>query len=1061
MSVEPSEHAAPGGPNVEDVFKAALDVPTSERERFVSDACEDAPGVREEVEALLAADAEAGTFLRSPLHALNDLDAELPAGRLIGPFRLVKQVGAGGMGVVYEAEQDSPRRRVALKMLRGGLANASALRRFRQEIEALAQMRHPGIAQVFDAGSQDGLPWFAMEYFEGATPITKYAVARRLPVADRVELLAAVCDAVHHGHQRGIIHRDIKPSNVLVDTEGEPKVIDFGVARATDPEGATLQTATGQLVGTMPYMSPEQCHGDAQGLDVRSDVYALGVLLYELLTGSLPYDADPAAPGSLLLAIRDDPPRAPSTLDRALRGDLETIILTALQKERARRYPSAFALGQDLRRYLRGAAIEAKRDDAWYVLRKALARFRWQIVTLLVGSVTLLAVGLGWLYSLEAERDARTQQKLDAARERAAQAEALERSDYTLRIIAAQAAFDEANVGRAKELLDGCPPALRRWEWHRLRRLTEQSVAELDAGARISAVAYSPDGTRIAASTEGGEVRVWSMPDLEPVQTLHVDGDQLWAFAFSPDGARIAAGAESGLVHLWEVASGHELGAMRVTDHSVRALAFAPDGRRLAASGDDPRVSIWDTESLAKVAQLDDVGRECEALVFLPDGRHLLTGSTTVMSLWDLDAGERVWARPDDYEGVSTITLSPDGNQVASSGWAEVIHISDVSDGGRGLSLPGHRGGVLTLRFTPDGSRLVSGGMDDVIRVWDAMTGRRMRELSGHARNVRALDVSRDGRRILSGGHDGTVRLWALESEDDEPVLRGHGEKVHALAYSPDGTRLVSGAGPHFGPYDTDNSVRIWDPHSGRLVHVLEGHAATVESVAVDAESRTIASGSRDGTVRLWALATGEPRAELHGAEDRVTGVALHEGSVYAVGFDGVLRRWSTMDHAPGEPLELGAGALHDLAIAKGGAAFVAADNGEVVEVAGGEIRRRYFVASAPVVAVAAGHGFFAAVADDSSIAVYETERGDLRWRSTVHAGRPTAIALHPSGERLAVSDRDFKVRVFDARNGDELIMVGKHETVASAVAFHPDGGQLASGGYDWVIRLWDGSPMP
>jgi len=247
------------------------------------------------------------------------------------------------MGTVYEAMQEEPERRVALKLIRPGLAAPRALRRFAHEAEILARLRHPAIAQVFEADSHrghGGLPYFVMEYIPGARTITQYAQDQDLSIEQRLKLFAQVCDAVHHGHQRGIIHRDLKPGNILVDESGQPKVIDFGVARATDADMtiATLQTNVGEIVGTLRYMSPEQCAGDSAEIDTRCDVYALGVVLYELLTGQLPYDLSSVSPFDAPRMIREEKPRRPSSVSRVLRGDVETIVLKALEKDRTRRY---------------------------------------------------------------------------------------------------------------------------------------------------------------------------------------------------------------------------------------------------------------------------------------------------------------------------------------------------------------------------------------------------------------------------------------------------------------------------------------------------------------------------------------------------------------------------------------------------------------------------------------------------------------------------------------------------------------------------------------------------
>lgn len=463
------------------IFETAQELPADERQQHVARACGGDKALLGEVQELLRAAAEAGAFLSTGSEGsgsgavravLSVADAEPLSlvGQRIGRYTVGKLIATGGMGWVYEAEQDSPRRIVALKVMRQGISSRAALRRFEYETEILARLRHEGIAQIYEAGvsrgrvgaqegsrtsEQDerndrGLPYFAMEYVEGARAITEYAEEKSLSVRERLELFEKVCDAVQHGHQKGVIHRDLKPSNILVDRTGAPKVIDFGVARATDCDVAmtTRQTDVGQLIGTLQYMSPEQIGGvggEARDVDVRSDVYALGVVLYELLCGTLPYDVSRAGLLEAARVIREEQPARPSTVTRIVRGDLETVTLKALEKDRERRYQSAAELGQDIRRYLNGEGIVARPPTLAYQFRtfarrhKAVFGSMAAVIAVLAGAVVVVSM---MAVELREQRDAA------AESERIAVAEAERAERGAERALAAEAAAEE----RAGEL---------------------------------------------------------------------------------------------------------------------------------------------------------------------------------------------------------------------------------------------------------------------------------------------------------------------------------------------------------------------------------------------------------------------------------------------------------------------------------------------------------------------------------------------------------------------------------------------------------------------------------
>jgi tetratricopeptide (TPR) repeat protein len=395
---------------VAEIFVAAAKLSGDEREAFLKRACAGDAGLRAEVDSLLAHDdsslaEQAGAAVVRELGDVAAIDEALPAA--IGGYRVLGRIGHGGMGIVYEAEQLEPRRRVALKVVRPEFVTSASLRRFREEAQVLGWLDHPSIARIFEAGTDESggrpRPFFAMELVEGLS-LTAYCETKRLDIAARLALLAEVCDAVHHAHQKGVIHRDLKPANILVDASGRPKILDFGVARVTDSDlrTTTLRTQAGELVGTLPYMSPEQVQADPSLLDIRSDVYALGVVAYELLSGRLPLDLGERKVHEAARAIVEDEPSNLGALDPRLRGDVETIVARAIEKDRARRYASAEELASDMRRFLADEPIVARPASAIYQLRKFTRRNRVLVggivavfATLVAGIVVSTRYGLG------------------------------------------------------------------------------------------------------------------------------------------------------------------------------------------------------------------------------------------------------------------------------------------------------------------------------------------------------------------------------------------------------------------------------------------------------------------------------------------------------------------------------------------------------------------------------------------------------------------------------------------------------------------------------------------
>jgi non-specific serine/threonine protein kinase/serine/threonine-protein kinase len=465
---------APTEQRLRSLFDAALKRPPDRRAEFLYRQCRDDPELKARVEALLSCDEREVSFLDTPLltadgkavlsGAAARWDRQLP--ERLGRYRVVREVGSGSMGTVFEAELESPKRSVAVKVLRPGVSTTPMLRRFQFEAEVLKRLDHPLIARFYDSGTTDSgqgpQPFFAMEFVEGRV-LTDYATEQALSAARRLELLAGVCDAVHHAHTKGVIHRDLKPSNILVDASGRPRVLDFGVARALHGDLGSYagQTGTGQLVGTLRYMSPEQAQGDPAEVDTRSDVYSLGVIGFELLSGRPPFEVDRMALAEAVRTlVESDAPRLGS-LRRELRGDVETIIAKALEKDRDRRYPSASDLAADIRRFLGDEPILARAPSVMYRLSKYARRnkawFTGAVTALVIFVVGLLGTGYGFVNALKSRREADTQRAI--AVERLADAEAArDESEAMTRLLARMLeSVDPTELGRdvlVRDVLD-------------------------------------------------------------------------------------------------------------------------------------------------------------------------------------------------------------------------------------------------------------------------------------------------------------------------------------------------------------------------------------------------------------------------------------------------------------------------------------------------------------------------------------------------------------------------------------------------------------------------------
>ncbi|MFM9957939.1 MAG: protein kinase domain-containing protein [Phycisphaerales bacterium] len=744
----------------------------------------------------------------------------LPPGTRVGVYTVSRVLGQGGMGVVYLAQQERPRRTVALKLLRASVAGSSALRRFEHEAEVLGMLQHPGIAQIFEAGAADigrGLqPYIAMEFIDGPS-LASYARKKELGIDDRLRLMTQVCDGVHHAHQRGVIHRDLKPGNILVDPSGRPKVLDFGVSRAVDPDRRatfhSMHTSAGQLIGTLAYMSPEQASGDAEAIDVRSDVYALGVMLYELLSGQLPFDVRTKPLVEAARIIHDSEPRRLASHGRQFRGDLDVIVARALEKDKSRRYQSADDLADDLRRHLEGSPISAKQDSAFYVLKKQVRRHK--LASALIGAIVISVTTLGifsTFQAIRADREARN-----------AKAENLR----------AQAALAQANLERARA------------DANASRADHDLAVSNIERGRLLSAGGSLvlaeeqlwPELLRDPTSPHAFWA-VWELYSRIPCRdTLPAHEPSVRALAYSNDGSIMVSAGERGDVTAWDARTMTELARVALGLPTLRAtMCFTPDDRLLIVADITGQIHVWNTAGWTIAACPEPVPTAPLSADLSPDGSlYAVVGDAGAITVYNTEDWSVAWRCLASRALLGGVAFSPDSAALATTGTDEMLRFWDARTGALQESLFAHQQAAHGLDWSPDGKWLVTGGTDRMVKVWDATLRAVVRQWDAANGTITRVHFSPDSTKVAIGGWWRTDLLdwetWTLEAS-----YAGHRRGLHALAWAPDSTSFATGS---VEPY-----VRVWDLPSRVIPASVPGHNHRSTAVFINEKhGRVIASG--------------------------------------------------------------------------------------------------------------------------------------------------------------------------------------------------------------------------